>query len=372
MKPDTHSHTVTPLSAALLHDYVHNRLGPEERQRVERLLGNDELAATAAAGFAAFHNALADVTALQAEIAARSGMSGGSAAASKSWLNWLAGGAGVAAVVLAAIAFWPANEKPKASQPVAAVKPAAKNTEATPQEIVLNPATDHFVNPKAEPVVAKPVAATQSADPLPEVQGIPLPPQVQPPAPPEIQPAPQPAPAEEKLREPVYNFPIRYILDLKITDYDRLYNRPLKTQKLRMTGTPANEENERKDGGREVDFVIMADQVLREALDAFRTQRYGRCISKFETLLKNSPDDVNARFYMAVSYIKLEMHSKAIPLLDAVIAAENNAFREEAEWYKALALIGNGDAEQAETLLKKIAAGNTFYSKQAAEKLKTL
>jgi hypothetical protein len=372
MKPDTHSHIVTPLSAALLHDYVHNRLGSEERQRVERLLGNDELAATAAAGFAAFPDALADVTALQAEIAARSGMSGGSAAASKSWLNWLAGGAGVAAVVVAAIAFWPATEKPQNTQPVAVAKPEAAKPAPAPQEIVFNPATDHFVNPKAEPVVAKPEPAQPTINTLPEVQGIPLPPEVQPPAPPVIQPAPQTAPAEEKMREPVYNFPIRYILDLKITDYDRLYNRPLKTQKLRMTGTPADQEKENTDGGREVDYVIMAYQVLREALDAFRTQRYGRCISKFETLLKNSPDDVNARFYMAVSYIKLEMHSKAIPLLDAVIAAENNAFREEAEWYKALALIGSGDVEQAETLLKKIATSNTFYSKQAAEKLKTL
>jgi hypothetical protein len=372
MKPDTHSQTVTPLSAALLHDYVHNRLGPEERQRVERLLGNDELAATAAAGFAAFPDALADVTALQAEIAARSGLSGGSAAASKSWLNWLAGGAGVAVVVVAAIAFWPHTEKPKATPPVVAAKPAATTPAEMPQEIVLNPATDNFVNPQANPVVARPIAAQPTSAPPAETQPATAPPEIQLPAATVIQPPQTTPPAEEKLREPVYNFPIRYILDLKITDFDRLYNRPLKTQKLRMTGTPANEDERRTEGGREEDYVIMADQVLREGLEAFRTQRYGRCISKFEVLLKNSPDDVNARFYMAVSYIKLEMHSKALPLLDAVIAAENNAFHEEAEWYKALALIGNGDTEQAETLLKKIAAGNTFYSKQAAEKLKTL
>jgi hypothetical protein len=373
MIPDTHSHNVTPLSAQLLQDYVQNKLSASDRMRVKRLLSESELAATAAAGFAAVPDAFQDIAALQAEIAARSGMSGGSAPASKSWMNWLAGGAGVAAVVVLAFAFWPADENPKTTPPLVAAKPATSAPAETPQEILLNPATDHFVNPESNPVVAVAPVSTAGNTPQPaETQTIPAPPDIQPPAPPVLQPTPPAVIPEEKPVEPEYNFPIRYILDLKVSDYERLYSRPLKTQKLRMTGTPANEDERRTGSGQEVEFVVMADQVLREGLDAFRAQRYGRCISKFEVLLKNSPDDVNARFYMAVSYVKLEMHSKALPLLDAVIESENNAFREEAEWYKALALIGSGDKDEAKDLLKKISDDNTFYSKQAAEKLKTL
>ncbi|MGL5890122.1 MAG: hypothetical protein ACRC3B_09565 [Bacteroidia bacterium] len=371
MTPDTHSHNVTPLSAQLLQDYVQNKLSAADRMRVKRLLSESELAATAAAGFAAVPDAFQDITALQAEIAARSGMSGGSAPASKNWMNWLAAGAGMAAVVVLAWAFWPKEEKVIAqSKTLPAVQQQQIIPTVAATETTLSPATDHFVNPKSKPVSVQP----QSTTTAPVVQNNDVvPPTVTQPENPVVTVTPPSEPAEIKPVEPDYNFPIIYILDLKITDYNRIYNKPLKTQKLKLTGTPASQE-ERNNGDQIVEetVTLTADQLLRDGLKAFRSARYGRCISKFEELLKNTPDDINAKFYIAVSYVKLEMHTKAMPLLDAVIGSENNAFREEAEWYKALALIGSGDTEQAKDLLQKISGDNTFYSKQAAEKLKTL
>ncbi|MFN8715123.1 MAG: hypothetical protein ACK5Z2_19900 [Bacteroidota bacterium] len=371
MTPDTHSHNVTPLSAQLLQDYVQNKLSASDRMRVKRLLSESELAATAAAGFAAVPDAFQDIASLQAEIAARSGMSGGSAPASKSWMNWLAGGAGVAAVVVAAWAFWPKEEKVIAeSKTLPQVQPQTEIPTIAAEETALSPVTDHFVNPKSKPVTVQPNLKT--TEPVVQTNDVPLQPVVQPEKP-VVTVVPPAEPAEVKPKEPDYNFPIVYILDLKITDYNRIYNKPLKSRKLTLTGTPASQEERNSGSQAEEEIVTLtADQLLRDGLKAFRAGRYGRCISKFEELLKNTPDDINAKFYIAVSYVKLEMHSKAIPLLDAVIESENNAFREEAEWYKALALIGSGDTDEAKDLLKKISGDNTFYSKQAAEKLKTL
>lgn len=371
MTPDLHSSPASTFDAQLLQAYVQGRLSAAERLRVDRLLTDSELARTALAGFTAFPEALQDVAALKAEIAARSGVSGGSAAASKSWLNWLAGGAGIAAVVVAAVVFWP-SETPQ--QQLAKVQPPAPTAQPKPQPEAaeLNPATDHFVNPQAQPLAtAKPVAAATENTPPAETP--PPAPVSTPPTAPEPEPQPEPVVATTPPAEtgPAYNSPVIYVLDLKITDYKKYYNQPLKVNTLRLTGTPASQD---QPGGiqEEEQPVITADQVLREGLTAFRDGRYGRCITRFEQLLKNSPDDVNAKFYMAVSYTKLELYVKALPLLDQVLAADNNAFHEEAAWYKVLALIGTGNAAAARVQLEKIAAVGGFYQQQAKEKLKQL
>jgi tetratricopeptide (TPR) repeat protein len=172
-----------------------------------------------------------------------------------------------------------------------------------------------------------------------------------------------------------YNASAGYIVDLKVTEFDKYYrSQTIEVKELKLGGTPAEFEDQdagkkdAKDG--EIVHSVPSDQFLREGLLAFRDARYGKCVSKMEVLLTHNPDDINALFYTAVSYVKLEMYSKAIPLLDKIIADPNNVFDEEAEWYKALALEGNGDTAAAQELFKKISTNGGFYSKQAASRLK--
>lgn len=357
----SHTHM---LSAEQLEAYLENKLSPEEMTRVQHLLDDSELSREALEGYAAVPGAFADVEEIRKAIAKKSGMT----------VNWgiiSLGVVAIAAISLLLTIFYPEDKAPVAERTDATVDytvsiPVPENT--------LSPAEDHFVNPEANVMqITIPTNEIATGDTTYEMNY------------PEKIIAPIPVddkkqliidsvPVVPKKVEKTYNAQVGFIVDLKVTEYDKYYATPIEVKELPLTGVPAQYED---DHGMTRDYeeeetvkLVPADQFLREGLIAFRDARYGKCISKMEVLLEHNPDDINALFYTAVSYVKLEMYSKAIPLLDKIILAENNVFDEEAEWYKALALEGNGDSGTSQSLFRKIADEGGFYSKQAANKLK--
>lgn len=366
MKPSPHTDHLTQAELELL---LAGNPDAQTRQRLEQLLAECELSREAAAGYAAVPGAMADLPALKKSIALKSGL------AKPVWLNSvLIGGA---AVAVAAITYfsWPnAETKPLAvttpQQPVQTVQtpPAANDF---PADVVLTPEAEHFVNPEAKPAALtekqKPAADTAKISPEPIIDAQPIAPaQAN-----NISPAQPDVPAHS---EPQYNAPVSYILDLKVTDFEKYYRGNIEVKELQLPGVPAQFEDtirQRHDAeSSETVREVPAEKFLREGLKAFRDGHYGRCVEKMEVLRKNNPADLNAAFYMGVCYVKLEMYSNALPLLDEVLKSPNNVFHEEAKWYKAQALIGDGQTEEGNELLKEIASGNGFYKQKAAEMLK--
>lgn len=362
------SHTSTALSADQLEAFLQGKLSAEETKRVQHLLDDCELSKEALEGYALVPSAFADVEALKKNIAKKSGMH------SLSWSTIGLSVIAIAALSLAVTVFLNQDPKPE---------PMAVNTEnivpdnsvAPAPTNILSPTEDHFVNPEAKVVplaIPKDVTNDNNASSPVAEQGF------------VIEPIPvdnnkqlivDSVPVISKVVESEqYNAQVGFLVNLKITEFDKYYlTQAIDVKELPLTGTPADKENKDDFGNpaeEETVRAVPADQFLREGLLAFRDARYGKCISKMEVLLKNNPDDINALFYSAVSYVKLEMYSKAIPLLDKIIADPNNVFDEEAEWYKALALDGNGDGPAATALFQKISTDGGFYSKQAASRLK--
>lgn len=353
----------TLLSAEQLELFLQNKLSAEESQRVQHLLDDCELSREALEGYKLVPGAFADLDFIKKEIAAKSGMS----ALLNGWTIGLSLAA-VAAIVVTVLFL--------TGSPSSETKQIADNTSthlSLPMvpENPLSPSDDHFVNPEAKTVaVSVPVQKQITKDSAVTVNVIDTFIEAI------VIPSENPVllntePVVPKKPEANYNAQVGFIVDLKVTNYDLYYKDEIAVRDLPLTGTPAKYETEDGlgDSKEEKDDLpvrmVPADQFLREGLLAFRDGRYGRCIGKMETLLEHNPEDINALFYTAVSYVKLEMYSKAIPLLDKIISAENNVFDEEAEWYKALALEGNGDSDAAQSLFVKIRDNGGFYAKQA-------
>lgn len=354
------------LSAEQLEGFLEGKLPPEEMKRVQHLLDDSELSRDALEGYAAVPGAFADVEGLKKAIAKKSGMS-------VSWGTISLSVIVVAVISVVATVFYNNDEKPITEKPSELTDYSV--TIPVPEN-ALSPAEDHFVNPEANVMqITIPTNEIATGDTTYEMNY------------PERIIAPIPVddkkqliidsvPVVPKKVEKAYNAQVGFIVDLKVTEFDKYYATPIEVKELPLTGTPAKFETEdglgdsKEEKEEETVSLVPADQFLREGLIAFRDGRYGKCVSKMEVLLEHNPDDINALFYTAVSYVKLEMYSKAIPLLDKIILAENNVFHEEAEWYKAIALEGNGDTAAAKSLFQKIADDGGFYAKQAATRLK--
>jgi|GEM_PF-1980861 len=353
----------TLLSAEQLELFLQNKLSAEESHRVQHLLDDCELSREALEGYKLVPGAFADLDFIKKEIVAKSGMS--------SVLNAWTIGLSLAVVVAIAVTVLFLSSGPSNESKQIADNPSTQLSLPMAPENPLSPSDDHFVNPEAKTVavsvpmqkqITKDSAVTVNVlDTFIEAVVITS----------ENPGLLNTEPIVPKKPEANYNAQVGFIFDLKVTNYDLYYKDEIAVRDLPLTGTPAKYETEDGlgDSKEEKDDLpvrlVPADQFLREGLLAFRDGRYGRCIGKMETLLEHNPDDINALFYTAVSYVKLEMYSKAIPLLDKIIAAENNVFDEEAEWYKALALDANGDSDAAQSLFVKIRDNGGFYAKQA-------
>jgi hypothetical protein len=171
--------------------------------------------------------------------------------------------------------------------------------------------------------------------------------------------------------EQLPNAPVIYHKGLKVTNYHLYYFKNNQPFQLVNGGLNAAYETvpdykamkkENKDA-----YKTTADAVLREALSLFADAHYSACLENFDLLLKLNKTDVNANFYSAMSYYSLQKFPRAIEYFDNVLASSNNIFHQEAEFYKALALIANSQKAEAVNLLQKIAGFKGFYAERARE-----
>lgn len=166
-----------------------------------------------------------------------------------------------------------------------------------------------------------------------------------------------------------------YLQDLKAIDYSQYRSKPtVQIEQIILTGIPADQEN--KD-----DIVQEEPQMklvnipymdyLDKSLSYTNRGKWKQALSRFNEIIKNYPDDVNARFYAGWCYYNLGQYNDACINFSACLQLEFSNFNDEAEWYLAESRLANGDKSSAKELFVKIKNQKGFYSKQAEKVLKT-
>lgn len=363
MKTSPHTDHLSPKE---LSDLLSGKLDAKSNARVKKLLNDCELSKEALAGFTAVPAAAADLASLNKQIAVKSGM-----VKTPMWMSVVTVVIGVSLVAGMTYALWP--REPETLQiPIAYTLPPVTSNDIVPAAVELSPKAEHFVNPEAKP---QPKAVLSQGKPADTTVAVKSPEAKQDPIEVKTPDLVEVKPVVPKNPEAGYNASVGFIQDLKVTEFEKYYRKTIEVRELPLKGVPAQYENEdkfKKESELETVRNVPAEQFLNDGLRAFHDGKYGRCIEKMEVLKKNNEKDLNAAFYMGVSYVKLEMFEKAIKMFDEVLNASNNVFHEEAKWYKALALIGNGDDAAAKVLLTEIAAKDGFYKEKAAAKLKEI
>ena len=122
---------------------------------------------------------------------------------------------------------------------------------------------------------------------------------------------------------------------------------------------------------RKIDITYV--DYLEQSIFFFEQSKYKKALKRFNTILETYDDDINAHFYGGLCYYNLGQYEKAIHHFDNSYNLNYGNFRQEAQWFKAKALVEMNDLTNAKKLLNNIVNENKFYankSKNLLEKIK--
>jgi len=175
------------------------------------------------------------------------------------------------------------------------------------------------------------------------------------------------------------NFPITYLADLKIANYDgkRLNLDNLDNKKSEIPNSTSAKFSAKEMSDKEEDVTIKSEKTihynnfLEKGLYKLKKQKYTEAIDIFNTILIQYPEDINAKFYKGICYFELKKFEKAISNFNLVLNDTINIFNQEANWKKALSLI-NTNKDEGIKLLIEIQNEAGFYSQKAILKLEEI
>jgi hypothetical protein len=157
---------------------------------------------------------------------------------------------------------------------------------------------------------------------------------------------------QRKLIELLPNAPSIYLYDLKVTEYQKLYYQ--------------------SDGNALTIGDTAMPALINLTMKNFKTLHFDAAITKLQSLLRINQEDPNALFYMGASYFYEKNYVQALIMLNRTGSLANNAFKQDAYWYKALCFIDLKKTNEAKTLLLHIVDAQGFYAEQAKQKLTSL
>jgi hypothetical protein len=175
----------------------------------------------------------------------------------------------------------------------------------------------------------------------------------------------------EENMEYIPNASIVFIHDLKIANYKGYYFKDERNIDLRTTGLSAQfsskEEVQGNLSSHLADRDYYAHEIIKDAMQAYHKKQFTVTIDLLEMLYKFNKDDVNAQFYLGMSYFNLGNFKKAAGYFTLAEQNSINIFLQEAEFYSAVCYRNAGDTEKANELLKQIVFKKLFYAKRAEE-----
>lgn len=182
----------------------------------------------------------------------------------------------------------------------------------------------------------------------------------------------QPLTSEENL-DYIPNAPVIFIHDLKIANYKVYYFKDNRNIDVRDNGLSAQfsnkEESQSNLSKKPEERDYYAHEIIKDAMEAYSKKQFTVCIELLDLLYRFNKNDVNAQFYLGMSYFNLGNYAKAQTYFTAAEDNSVNIFVQEAEFYIALCHKKNGNSDAANSLFKKIVAKKLFYSERAKQEL---
>jgi len=111
------------------------------------------------------------------------------------------------------------------------------------------------------------------------------------------------------------------------------------------------------------------NMIISEALLLYHDQNYRASKTIFEQVLVHKAKNDELMLYMAISQLFSNDIDNAINNLVDLTKLSNYLFKDQADYYLALAYIRSNQVSKARKLLKDIKEGNSEYANQAAEML---
>lgn len=110
-----------------------------------------------------------------------------------------------------------------------------------------------------------------------------------------------------------------------------------------------------------------ADSLMKSGMEAYNQGEYSRAIPYFSQLVQTS-EQPGASLYLGISFLSVDNPKAALPAFD--LASLSATWTETANWYRALALIQDGQDKAAKAVLEDIRQQETNgYREQATELL---
>jgi tetratricopeptide (TPR) repeat protein len=111
---------------------------------------------------------------------------------------------------------------------------------------------------------------------------------------------------------------------------------------------------------------------MDEGLLSYREGRFAEAAEHLRKATEATPGNLQAHLLAADAYLRIKQPQAALYHAGRVLSQPGNSYFEDAEWYKALALIGLKEGKKAKPLLLKIKEGKGKYAEKAAKALETL
>ena len=169
--------------------------------------------------------------------------------------------------------------------------------------------------------------------------------------------------------------PYTYMYDLFVVDYRKIkrINKSIYYKRMELTGISAAHENEDNQQELvEVEVEISYWEYLEKAMEQFDRGDFTSALNRYEIILSQYSEDLNALFYGGLCFYNFGEFEKAKERFTGVMEINLNAFKEEALWFITKCEIELGHIENARDILDQIIVSGGFYSEQAIKLKKSL
>lgn len=164
-----------------------------------------------------------------------------------------------------------------------------------------------------------------------------------------------------------------YLYDLKLIDYTfyrtAKYQAPIYSL---LTGTDASGKSRQSLFDYDEPELFNYAQTINDALFDFSEKKYNSAVTQFDIILNHIPTDVNALFYIGMSYFYLSDYPMASRYLKQVQQSGCNNFYEETNYYLGVSLIHLNRKDEGIKILETIIQRKGFYTIESERLLQSL
>jgi tetratricopeptide (TPR) repeat protein len=115
--------------------------------------------------------------------------------------------------------------------------------------------------------------------------------------------------------------------------------------------------------------IAAAGQQLQTAMQLYMSGQFAQAAPALEEVVRLQPDYHYARLYLGICSMLLGNNAKAERSFKEILDGKDDAYREEARFFRAKALFAQRDLEEGEKELRLLASGQSLWAQHARQML---